>query len=113
MSAASRQIGFAARPNRGLRSRIVAMLAEQDGLTAWEIAAIAYQRRLVMRRGWYRTATEVQLVATRRALRRLVRKGRVVVTGRYRRRKVYALRRVDQLETNEMRSANLSLGPID
>jgi hypothetical protein len=92
MSAASRQIGSATRPNRRLRSRIIAMLREQDAMTAWEIAASAYGRRLIVRRGWHRTATETQLWATRRALRRLVRKGWVVVTGRYRRRLVFALR---------------------
>jgi hypothetical protein len=67
------------------------MLREQDGLSAWEIAASVYGRRLIIRRGWHRTASKAQLWATRRALRGLIEKGRIVVRGRYRRRLLYSL----------------------
>lgn len=91
MSGQSAHLGSASQPNRRLRSRIVAMLRVHDGLTAWEIAASAYGRRLIVRRGCHRTAPTARLWATRRALRRLVEKGRVVVVGRYRRRKLFAI----------------------
>jgi hypothetical protein len=106
VSGNSRRLGSAACPNRGLRAKIVTVLAKHDGLTAWEIAANVYQRRLIVRRSWYRTATEAQLGATRRALRRLVKKGRVIVIGRDRRKKVYAL-------PNRIRSLPISLGEFD
>jgi hypothetical protein len=67
------------------------MLREHDSLTAQEIASSAYGRRLIVRRGWHWTATEAQLWATRRALRRLVDKGRIVVVGVHRRRKIFAI----------------------
>lgn len=91
MTANSRDFGTVSRPNRRLRSRILGVLAEHEGMSAIELAASVYGTRLVSRRGWHLSAPPPRLWATRRALRRLITNGRVVITGRYRRRNLYAL----------------------
>ncbi|MFK4726307.1 hypothetical protein ABIE89_007407 [Bradyrhizobium niftali] len=91
MSALSVNFGTVSRPNRRLPRRILAILAEHDGMSAAELAASVYDARLVTRRGWHRTAPPSRLWATRRALRRLVGSGRVTVIGSYRRRRLFAL----------------------
>jgi Fic family protein len=89
--------GFAKRTNRMLRPRIVEALDNLGQLNAWELAGMVYGPRRAMRRGQSRACTNSQLVATRRALRRLRAKGVVVAGGRRRRRKVYQLRRDAEL----------------
>ena len=84
-------IGFANRRNRLLRSRIVRALNIQGQLSAFDLARIAYESPRRASRGG-RPSTPAQLVATRRALRRLAAKGRIVTIGRYRRRKLYVLK---------------------
>jgi len=83
-----RETGFA-KPNRMLRPRIIECLGRFDRLTAVELAGMVYGRVIV--RPGYRSPTVSQIVATRRALRRLVRKGRVSPTGKRRRRLTFAL----------------------
>jgi hypothetical protein len=83
--------GFANRP-LALRRSILEVLARRDRLTAHDIAGCAYARRLIVRPGHVRHVTPSQLVATRRALRALVTKGKVRALRRYRRRKVFSLR---------------------
>jgi hypothetical protein len=83
------ETGFA-RPNCMLRPRIIQCLARFDRLTAVELAGMVYGRKIILRPG-YRIATLAQIVATRRALRRLVRKGRVAPLGKRCRRITYAL----------------------
>jgi hypothetical protein len=85
-----RRTGFAGRP-LALRRCIVEILKRRDRLTAFDLACAAYGRRLVVRPGWQRYVPPSQLVSVRRALRRLVAKGRVKVLHRFRHRKVYAL----------------------
>jgi hypothetical protein len=99
--------GFTNRANRMLRPRIVEALDALGQLNALELAGLVYgPRRRALRRGRPAACTTAQLVATRRALRRLAAKGRVVSTGRYRRWKLYALKRSrDAL-------ASISLGPF-
>lgn len=83
------------------------MLREHDTLTAWQLAGAIYVgERDALRRATYRIS-DARLWATRRTLRRLIGKGRVIVTGRYRRRKVYAL-----VGGND-RLANLVLGALE
>ena len=85
--------GFAGRP-LALRRCLLEILRRRDRLTAFDLAAAAYSRRVVVRPGHRRYGvTDAQLVSDRRALRRLVAKGRVKVLYRYRHRKVFALRR--------------------
>jgi hypothetical protein len=84
--------GFANRP-LALRRCLVEILRRRDRLTAADMAAIAYARRIVVRPGHRRhVVPNAQLVAVRRALRKLVDKGRVEVLYRYRRRKIFVLR---------------------
>jgi hypothetical protein len=80
--------GFASRP-LALRRCLIQILVRRDRLTAHDLAGIAYGRRLIVRPGHRRCATTAQLVATRRALRALVAKGKVRVLYRYRHRKVF------------------------
>jgi aspartate aminotransferase-like enzyme len=82
--------GFASRPNQRLRARILIALSRCETLSTAELAASVYGERLILRRGWHRTAPSAQLSATRRALRRLAREGLVVVAAVQRRRKVFA-----------------------
>jgi hypothetical protein len=82
--------GFANRPF-ALRRCLFEILRRRDRLTAHDLAAIAYSRRVIVRPGHRRHVTTAQLVATRRALRVLVAKGRVRLLYRYRRRKVFVL----------------------
>lgn len=84
-------LGSVSRANRRLQSRIVAMLSDHDCLTAMEIAASAYGPRVIVRRGWHRRASPARLSAVRRVLRRLVRKGRVMIVGVQRRRNIFAI----------------------
>jgi hypothetical protein len=99
--------GFATRTNRMLRPRIVEALGNLGELNAWELAGVVYGPQRAMRRGQSRACTNSQLVATRRALRRLRAKGVVVAAGRYRRRKFYVLKR------NVGLLASISLGTLD
>ena len=85
-----RRSGFANRP-RALRRCVIEILSRRGRLTARDIAVAAYGRRLVVWPGHCRYATTAQLVATRRALRALVAKGKVKVLHRYRRWKVFVL----------------------
>jgi hypothetical protein len=73
--------GFAGRP-RGLRRCILEALGRRDLLTAHDLAGIVYARRFVVRPAHRRHVTSSQLVATRRALRRLVSKGKIQVLHR-------------------------------
>jgi hypothetical protein len=82
--------GFAGRP-LALRRCIVEILKRRDRLTAFDLACAAYGRRLVVRPGWQRYVPPSQLVSVRRALRRLVAKGKVRVIHRFRHRKVFVL----------------------
>jgi hypothetical protein len=85
--------GFASRP-LALRRCLIEILSRRDRLTAHDLAGIAYGgRRLIVRPGHRREVTPSQLVAVRRALRRLVARGRVRVLLRRRRWKVFMLRR--------------------
>lgn len=93
--APERRPGFANRP-RALRRCLLEILHShsRDGLSAHDLAGIAYGRRIIVRPGHRRNVTTAQLVATRRALRALIAKGRVEVLWRYRRWQVYSLRAV-------------------
>jgi hypothetical protein len=82
--------GFAGEPF-ALRRCLLEILGCRDWLTAHDLAGIAYGRRIIVRPGHRRHVTSAQLVATRRALRALVAKGKVRVLCRYRRRKVFVL----------------------
>jgi hypothetical protein len=85
-----RQSSFANRP-LALRRCLLDILKRRDRLTAHDLAGIAYGRRIIVRPGHRRHVTAAQLVATRRALRALVAKGRVEVLYRYRHRKLFVL----------------------
>jgi hypothetical protein len=86
--------GFANQP-LALRRAIVQILERRDMLTAADIAGCAYARRIMVRPGW-RRCTVSELVATRRALRALVAKGRVEVLYRRRHWKIFTLREFDR-----------------
>jgi selenocysteine lyase/cysteine desulfurase len=87
-----------------LRRRIVDVLGKLGQLNALELAGLVYGPDRPRLRS-SAVCTNSQLVACRRALRRLRTKGVVVETGRRRRRKLYDLnRRHDALAT-------ISLGP--
>ena len=79
--------------NRMLRPRILEALGNRGQLNAAELAGMVYGSRRTMRSRPWVACTTARLVATRRALRRLVQKGKVVTTGRYRGRKRYCLPR--------------------
>lgn len=83
---------FANRP-RALRRCILELLGRRDRLTSHDLAAAAYGQRMLIRPGWVQNITPSQLVAVRRAVRSLVAKGRVEELNRYRRWKVFSLRR--------------------
>ncbi len=84
--------GFANRRNRTLRPRIVQALRSHGRLNALELATLAYgPPRCGLRRGRQSSCTTAQLVATRRALRTLAARGRIVAIGRYRRWKLFTL----------------------
>ena len=92
----NRRTGFANRP-LALRRCLLDILKRRDRLTAHDLAGIAYGRRIIVWPGHRRNITSSQLVATRRALRTLVAKGRVEVLYRRRRWMIFALRQeVDQ-----------------
>jgi hypothetical protein len=92
ISRSRRETGFANRPF-ALRRRLLAILSRRNKLTAHDLAGIAYGgRRLIVRPGHRRHVTSSQLVAVRRALRRLAAKGRVQVLYRRRRWKIFTLR---------------------
>jgi hypothetical protein len=61
-------------------------------LNAHDLAGIVYGRTILVRPGHRRHVTTAQLVAVRRALRSLVRKGRIAALYRSRRWKVFVLR---------------------
>jgi hypothetical protein len=86
-----RRRGFANRP-RALRRSLLDILKRRDRLTAFDLAGIVYGQTIIVRPGHFRRVTPAQLSATRRALRVLVRKGRIEVLYRYRRWKVFVLR---------------------
>lgn len=90
MPACGRKRGFAGRP-LALRRCILELLGRRDMLSAHDLAAAAYGRRVVVRPGWVRNVTPAELVAVRDALRVLIGKGRVAVRGRYRRWRLFAL----------------------
>ncbi|MEH2590733.1 hypothetical protein V1273_004572 [Bradyrhizobium sp. AZCC 1721] len=76
--------GFAFRP-KALRRAILHILDQRPCLTARELASCAYCfRRPMIRPGW-RIPTNAEVVATRRALRRLVSSGKVAFVGKARR----------------------------
>jgi hypothetical protein len=86
------ETGFANRPF-ALRRCLIEILSRRDRLTARDLAGIAYgSRRLIVRPGHRRHVTSSQMVAVRRALRRLAAKGRVQVFYRRRRCKIFTLR---------------------
>jgi hypothetical protein len=106
-SALSTPTGFANGANRMLRPRIVEALGDHGPLNAKQLARLVYGPRIAVRLAPRRTCTNSELVSTRRALRRLAAKGRIVAIGRYRRWKLYTLgNRTDCL-------ASISLGRID
>lgn len=85
-----RRTGFANRP-LALRRAVLAVLGQRDRLTAWELASCLYcHGRPMVRPGW-RLPTGAQVVSTRRALRRLIAKGRVEVAHHKRRWRVFQL----------------------
>ena len=73
-----------------LRRCIIEILSRRDRLTAADLAGAAYSHRIMVRPGWRRPTTS-ELVSVRRALRRLVARGRVRVLHRYRCWKVFGL----------------------
>src|SRR3954467_15449367 len=76
--------GFAFRP-KALRRAILHILDQRPCLTARQLASCAYCfRRPMVRPGW-RIPTNAEVVATRRALRRLVSLGKVACVGKARR----------------------------
>jgi hypothetical protein len=78
--------------NRMLRPRILEALGNLGHLNALQLTGMVYGPRRARLRS-STACTNSQLVATRRALRRLRAKGVVVAAGRYRRQKLYALKR--------------------
>ncbi|WP_212503951.1 hypothetical protein [Bradyrhizobium lablabi] len=86
------EMGFSRKP-LGLRRCLLEILRRRDGLTAHDLAGIAYGRRIIVRPGYRRHVTNSQMVCVQRALRRMIDKGLIEVLYRYRRRKVYVLRR--------------------
>ncbi|WP_316205302.1 hypothetical protein [Bradyrhizobium sp. SZCCHNS3004] len=82
----TRQTGFSGKP-LALRRRIIEVLERAHRLTAFEIASSAYAERIVLD-GRARCST-AQLVAVRRALRRLADRGHVVSHCRQRRWKMW------------------------
>jgi hypothetical protein len=86
-----RRRGFANRP-LALRRAILGVLERRPMQTSAEIAGCVFAfGRILARPGW-RRCTVSELNSTRRALRRLVARGRVVVLHRRRRRNIYTLR---------------------
>jgi hypothetical protein len=85
-----RRVGFAGQP-LALRRAVLEILGRRGWLTAADIAAAVYSRRIMIRTPAWRRPTTSELVSVRRALRCLAAKGRVVVDGRYRRRKIFRL----------------------
>jgi hypothetical protein len=90
-----------------LRPRILEALGNLGQLNAMELASLVYGvRRGAPIRRLSTACTNSQLVATRRALRRLRAKGVVVIAGRCRRRKLYVLKRTAEA------LASITLGPL-
>jgi hypothetical protein len=86
------ETGFSGKP-KALRRAILEVLRRQGRLTAAEIAGAVYASRITVRPGYVgRHATTSQLVSVRRALRRMVAKGRVEVLYRRRHWKIFVLR---------------------
>jgi hypothetical protein len=85
-----RKSGFANRPF-ALRRRVLEVLGTGHRFSADEIAMFAFRSRRPIVAGVRPSCSISELVSTRRALRRLVAKGRVAQDGRRRRRKVYRL----------------------
>jgi hypothetical protein len=84
------QMGSASRSNVLLRPRILENLRHLGQLTAFELAASVY-RSPGKRRPQSDSCSPAQLAATRRALRKLASKGKIVRLGRYRRRQHFGL----------------------
>lgn len=84
-------LGSARRLNRELSARLLVALGRSEMLTAWELAASVYGARVIVRRGRHWVVPPSRLWATRRSLRRLVKRGAVIVTSTERRRNLYAL----------------------
>ncbi|SFO25770.1 hypothetical protein SAMN05216330_102435 [Bradyrhizobium sp. Ghvi] len=79
---------FAGRP-LALRRELLAVLDRADKLTARELAASVYSGRVCLCRP--QACSRSQLASTRKALCRLIDKGRVVVAGHHRRRQLFSL----------------------
>lgn len=82
--------GFAGRP-LALRRAVLEVLERRPGQTSGEIAGCVYSYGRPMARPGWRRCTISELSSTRRALRRLVARGRVMVLHRQRRWKIYQL----------------------
>ncbi len=85
-----RRRGFAGRP-LALRRAVLEILERRPYQTSAELAGCIFSfGRPMARPGWRRCSVS-ELVSTRRALRRLVAKGRIKVLHRQRRWKIYQL----------------------
>lgn len=80
------ETGFAGRP-LALRRRVLEVLDRRDRLTAEQIAGVSYRKQVRFDHDTRPSAA--QLVAVRRALRRLAARGAVRAAGWHRRRKVW------------------------
>ncbi|MFZ5712964.1 MAG: hypothetical protein ACOY3N_09005 [Bradyrhizobium sp.] len=78
---------FAGRP-LALRRELLALLGRVEKLTVRELAAAAYSGRLRLSRPL--PCSRAQINTTRKALRRLIAKRRVVVVGHHRRCQLFA-----------------------
>lgn len=79
---------FSGRP-RALRRELIALLDRVDHASVQELAGFAYSGRVCRLRP--PSCSKSQVDYTRIALSALVAKGRVVIVGRHRRRRLYAL----------------------
>jgi hypothetical protein len=104
VSPVRRDLGNSPR-NRLLQPQILAALGELGRLDTFELASVAYGRPSRWRHR--PSPNKWQVAATRRALRRLVAKGKVAPAGKYRRRNTFCL----HVDADLWRS--LSLGAFD
>ena len=100
---APRKTGFAHRP-LALRRELLAVLGRVDRATAAELASFAYAGRV--NRSRPPSCSTARIGATRRALRRLIDRGHVIVVGVHRGRRLFALSRRAEFPP-------LELGPLD
>lgn len=99
----TRKTGFAHRP-LALRRELLAVLGRIDALTLRELASFTYSGRVY--RSHLPSCSASQLSATRKAIRRLIERGHVVVAGHHRGRRLFALAR-------RAASPPLELGSLD